>query len=359
MTFLTLCAIALPGASLVTEPESLFDLLDASVRRVLDWPLFSIGNMPVTLLFLVKCVLFLIALSLLTRVSRWILGNKILTHTKMDRGVQYALLRAFGYVVFLLGLIVGLDTSGLNLRSLLVVGGALGLGVGLGLQNIVSNFVAGLVILWEGPVKVGDLIEVGNTQGEVTRIGARGTWVRTFDNQVIIVPNSEFINQRVSNWTANDRVVRLSIPVGVSYDSDLNQVRETLLEIARGHAEVLPPRVPRKEHRNAVPSARHPHPLRGRAADLRAAHRRELRMSTDLFRFAPTDRLRRDRRELSICPTIFLREPSQLGPEMPMSMKHQTITGSRRDMDFRRVVIHNLPHAALRALREVSHEFDS
>jgi small-conductance mechanosensitive channel len=244
MTFLTLCAIALPGASLVTEPESLFDLLDASVRRVLDWPLFSIGNMPVTLLFLVKCVLFLIALSLLTRVSRWILGNKILTHTKMDRGVQYALLRAFGYVVFLLGLIVGLDTSGLNLRSLLVVGGALGLGVGLGLQNIVSNFVAGLVILWEGPVKVGDLIEVGNTQGEVTRIGARGTWVRTFDNQVIIVPNSEFINQRVSNWTANDRVVRLSIPVGVSYDSDLNQVRETLLEIARGHAEVLPSPAP-------------------------------------------------------------------------------------------------------------------
>lgn len=244
MTFLSIWAIAVPGASLVTEPESLFDLLDASVRRVLDWPLFSIGNMPVTLLFLIKCILFLIALSLLTRVSRWILGNKILTHTKMDRGVQYALLRAFGYVVFLLGLIVGLDTSGLNLRSLLVVGGALGLGVGLGLQNIVANFVAGLVILWEGPVKVGDLIEVGNTQGEVIRIGARGTWVRTFDNQVIIVPNSEFINQRVSNWTANDRVVRLSIPVGVSYDSDLDQVRETLLEIARSHKDVLPSPAP-------------------------------------------------------------------------------------------------------------------
>ncbi len=239
MTFLILSAIALPGASLVSEPQSLFDLLDSSVRRVLDWPLFNIGNMPVTLLFIIKCVLFLIALSLLTRVSRWILGNKILSRTKMDRGVQYALLRAFGYVIFLFGLIIGLDTSGLNLRSLLVVGGALGLGVGLGLQNIVANFVAGLVILWEGPVKVGDLIEVGNTQGEVIRIGARGTWVRTFENQVIIVPNSEFINQRVSNWTANDRIVRLSIPVGVSYDCDLDEVRETLIGIAKSHPEVL------------------------------------------------------------------------------------------------------------------------
>ena len=228
-----------PAMSLVPEPQSLFELLDSGVRRVLDWPLFTIGNMPVTLIFLIKCVLFLIALSLFTRVSRSVLGNKILAHTKMDRGVQYALLRAFGYAIFLLGLIVGLDTTGLNLRSLLVVGGALGLGVGLGLQNIVANFVAGLVILWEGPVKVGDLIEVGNTQGEVIRIGARGTWVRTFDNQVIIVPNSEFINQRVSNWTANDRIVRLSIPVGVSYDSDLEKVRQVLLEIAKAHREVL------------------------------------------------------------------------------------------------------------------------
>lgn len=240
MTILALLGLpSLSNVSFASEPHSLFDFLDASVRRILDWPLFTIGNMPVTLIFLIKCVLFLVALSLLTRVARYILGNKILARTKMDIGVQYALLRAFGYIVFLLGLIVGLDTTGLNLRSLLVVGGALGLGVGLGLQNIVANFVAGLVILWEGPVKVGDLIEVGNTSGEVIRIGARGTWVRTFDNQVIIVPNSEFINQRVSNWTANDRIVRLSIPVGVSYNCDLDKVRDVLLGVAKNHPEVL------------------------------------------------------------------------------------------------------------------------
>jgi small-conductance mechanosensitive channel len=142
-------------------------------------------------------------------------------------------------LVFLLGLIIGLDSTGLNLRSLLVVGGALGVGVGFGLQNIVANFVAGLVLLWERPVKVGDLIDVGNTNGEVIRIGARGTWVRTFDNEVIIVPNSEFVNNRVTNWTANDRTVRLSVPIGVSYDCNIENVRELLLDVARRNSDVL------------------------------------------------------------------------------------------------------------------------
>ncbi len=138
-----------------------------------------------------------------------------------------------------MGLIIGLDTTGLNLSSLVVVGSALGVGIGFGLQNIVANFVAGIVILWEGPIKLGDFIDVGNTHGEVIRIGARGTWVRTFDNEVIIVPNSEFINARVANWTANDRTVRLTIAVGVSYDSDLDAVRDVLLEIARHNEHVL------------------------------------------------------------------------------------------------------------------------
>ena len=122
------------------------------------------------------------------------------------------------------------------------------MGIGFGLQNIVSNFVAGIVILWEGPVKLGDFIDVGNvngsseltvTHGEVIRIGARGTWVQTFDNQVIIVPNSKLINSRIANWTANGRTARFTIPIGVSYDSDLNLVRAVLLEIAKRSEDVL------------------------------------------------------------------------------------------------------------------------
>jgi small-conductance mechanosensitive channel len=219
--------------------QSLFDTLNADAKWFLNWPLFSFGNLPVTPVFLIKCTIFLIALTVFSRLSRTFLANRVLAHTTMDRGQQYAITRGFGYLIFMLGLIIGLDTTGLNLRSLMVVGGALGVGVGFGLQNIVANFVAGLVILWERPVKVGDLIDVGNTYGEVVRIGARGTWVRTFDNEVIIVPNSEFINNRVTNWTANDRTVRLSVPIGVSYDSNLEKVSKLLEEIARMNQEVL------------------------------------------------------------------------------------------------------------------------
>lgn len=219
--------------------RSLFDALNGDARWFLDWRLLNFGNLPVTPLFVVKCAIFLILLTIFSRVSRQFLSKEVLSHTSMDRGMQYAIVRRFGYLVFLLGMIIGLDSTGLNLRSLLVVGGALGVGVGFGLQNIVANFVAGLVILWERPVKVGDLIDVGNTNGEVIRIGARGTWVRTFDNEVIIVPNSEFINNRVTNWTANDRTVRLSVPVGVSYDCSIEKVRKLLLDVARHNPDVL------------------------------------------------------------------------------------------------------------------------
>ena len=218
---------------------SLFDMLNGDVRRVLLWPLFTIGKLPLTPLFLIKCTVFLIALSLFSRLFQNFLARQVLTHTSMDRGHQYAFVRVSGYVIFALGLVIGLDTTGLNLSSLLVVGGALGVGIGFGLQNIVANFVAGIVILWEGPIKLGDFVDIGNTHGEVIRIGARGTWVRTFDNEVIIVPNSEFINSRVANWTANDRTVRFTVPVGVSYDSDLDTVRAVLLDIAKRSEHVL------------------------------------------------------------------------------------------------------------------------
>ncbi|MGD0401720.1 MAG: mechanosensitive ion channel domain-containing protein [Candidatus Acidiferrales bacterium] len=232
----------LVGWGFLHEPQStsLFGMLNGGVRHFLQWPFFTIGKVPVTPLFLLKCAVFLIALSVFSRLFRSFLAKRVLGHTSMDRGQQYAFVRAAGYVIFLLGMVIGLDTTGLNLRSLLVVGGALGVGIGFGLQNIVANFVAGIVILWEGPIKLGDFIDVGNTHGEVIRIGARGTWVRTFDNEVIIVPNSEFINTRVANWTANDPTVRISIPLGVSYDSDLDAVRELLLEIAKRNKHVLP-----------------------------------------------------------------------------------------------------------------------
>jgi small-conductance mechanosensitive channel len=134
---------------------------------------------------------------------------------------------------------VSLQSLGVNLSSLVVFGGAVGVGIGLGLQNLVSNFISGLILLVEQPIRIGDRIETRDTFGDVVRIAARSTWIRTNDNVVIIVPNNEFINNSVTNWTANDPNVRISIPVGVGYDSDPERVRELLLRAAADNPDVL------------------------------------------------------------------------------------------------------------------------
>ncbi len=157
----------------------------------------------------------------------------------MDQGLQYALSVGIGYLIFFLGLTIGLQSLGLDLSSLAFLGGAIGIGIGVGLQAIINNFVSGLILLVERPIKVGDRVEIENLAGDVIKISARCTWVRTNDNVVIIVPNSEFTSQRVTNWTANDRSVRITLKVGASYKSDPEQVRRLLLSVAGSHPDVL------------------------------------------------------------------------------------------------------------------------
>jgi small-conductance mechanosensitive channel len=200
---------------------------------------FHLGNVAVSPELLAETLIFLILLTLLTRFSRKFLRNEVLKHTALDEGQRYAIERTFGYAVLALGLFVGMQIVGLNVSSLAFLGGAVGIGVGLGLQNIASNFASGLILLLERPIKVGDRIEVGNLNGDVVRIGGRSTWVRTNDNLIIIVPNAEFTTGRVTNWTANDRRVRFSFPVGVAYGSDPEHVRTVLLALAAQHTDVL------------------------------------------------------------------------------------------------------------------------
>jgi small-conductance mechanosensitive channel len=236
-------AFAIVVAAAVTAPRMVHSFIyvaGGGVYRVLTEPYFHLGRLPITPGFLIKVFVFLIALTFFSRLCQKFLQKEILTRTPWDRGQQYAVARVTGYLIFWFGLIVGLQSLGVDLSSLVVLGGALGVGAGFGLQPIVSNFVSGLVLLVERPVRLGDRVEVGNTLGDVVRIGGRSTWVRTNDNEVIIIPNSEFITGRVINWTANDPQVRFSIPVGVSYGSDPAKVRDLLLEVARGHPDVLP-----------------------------------------------------------------------------------------------------------------------
>ncbi len=223
----------------VTLVPSLFHSVSAGSRDILFYSIFKIGPLAVTPVFLIKAALFLFVLITVSHLVQRVVLGRLLRRLSISEGQKFALSRFTTYLLFLGGLFVGLQSLGVNLNSLVVFGGAVGVGVGLGLQNVVSNFVAGLILLVEQPIRIGDRIATGGTLGDVVKISARSTWVRTNDNVVIIVPNNDFINNPVTNWTANDPNVRLDITVGVGYDSDPEKVRDLLIEAAREHPDVL------------------------------------------------------------------------------------------------------------------------
>ncbi len=212
----------------------------SEIFGVFTKPLFQLGQTWVSLSTIVEFVVVVVLVVVLSRLVRRLLRTRVLAHTKLDPGQQYSIARIVSYIVLVLGLLIGLETVGVNLSSLAVVAGALGVGIGFGLQNIVSNFVSGLIILAERPIQIGDRIDLGNnTVGKVERIGARATHVLTNDNIVVIVPNSEFVTSRVINWTHIDPRVRFRINIGVSYGSDPHVVEKLLLEIAGANPAVL------------------------------------------------------------------------------------------------------------------------
>ncbi len=224
---------------LVLSP-GLFDSISAQSRHLLVYPFLKIGSLPITLLFIIKAAIFLFLLILVSKLLQRAFVGRLLRPLHIAPAQKFAIGRFSNYLFFLGGLFVGLQSLGVNLNSLVVLGGAVGVGVGLGLQNVVSNFVAGLILLVEQPIRIGDRIETKDTLGDVVKIAARSTWVRTNDNVIIIVPNNEFINNSVTNWTANDANVRINLAVGVSYNSSPERIRDLLLQAADAHPDVLP-----------------------------------------------------------------------------------------------------------------------
>lgn len=224
--------------------SGLLHLIGHNSLRALDYPLVQIGTVAITLLFLIKAGVFLAVLLLLSRGLQTIVLQRGLSRLRIAEAQKFALSRFVTYFFFLIGLFVGLQSLGVNLSSLVVVGGAIGVGVGLGLQNVVSNFVAGLILLIEQPIRIGDRVEVKDTMGDVIRIAARSTWIRTNDNIVIVVPNSDFISNATINWTGNDPRVRVAVPLGVGYGSDPEQVRDLLLQAAAENHNVIKDPVP-------------------------------------------------------------------------------------------------------------------
>jgi small-conductance mechanosensitive channel len=209
------------------------------IFQVFTRPLFQLGQTWVSIATIVQFVLVVVLVVVAARFCQRVLRSRVLSHTRLDAGLQYAIARIAFYVVLVLGFMVGLQTLGINLTSFTVIAGALGIGIGFGLQNIVNNFVSGLIILAERPIQVGDRVDVGGVLGNVAHIGARSTSVITNDNIMIIIPNSEFISGRVTNWSIGDPKVRFRIPVGVAYGSDAQLVERVLLEVAGANEHVL------------------------------------------------------------------------------------------------------------------------
>lgn len=205
----------------------------------LYFPIFKIGDTQLTLWTIVYFLLLLVVLFAVAGRLRKILVERILIRTNLDAGARAAVGSITRYLVLLVGLLVVLQTVGIDLTTLNVIAGAVGIGVGFGLQNIASNFISGIIILFERPVKVGDRIEVGDVNGDVIEIGARATTVSTNDNIAIIIPNSKFITENVINWKHNDDKVRFRVPVGVAYGSDVRKVERVLLEVAAENESVL------------------------------------------------------------------------------------------------------------------------
>ena len=188
---------------------------------------------------LIRLVLLLVAAFWFSSVAKRFLFNRFLSRSGMDRSLQYAIAQVAGYIVLGIGCLVVLQNAGIDVSTLAVFAGALGVGLGFGLQNITSNFISGLVILGERPIKIGDRVEVGGTAGTVHDIRTRSTTVISNDNIAVIVPNSKFIEDLVINWSHHDPKVRFRVPIGVAYGSDVQQVQRLLLEVAHEHPQAL------------------------------------------------------------------------------------------------------------------------
>ena len=184
-------------------------------------------------------VALLIGVFWLSSRTKRFLFNRFLAKSGLDRSLQYAIAQIVSNIVLIVGIFIVLDNAGIHLGALTVFAGAVGVGVGFGLQNIASNFISGLVILAERPITVGDRVEVAGIAGQVQHIRARSTVIVTNDNITMIVPNTKFIDSPVTNWTYGDPRVRFRIPIGVAYGSDVNRVREALIAAAREHPAAL------------------------------------------------------------------------------------------------------------------------
>ena len=197
------------------------------------------GSIQISLGSILEFVLTVWVAYLVSAFIRFVLSEEVYPRTRLTRGISYAISSLLNYVIIALGFVLALGVLGLDLTKVTVLVGALGVGIGFGLQSVVNNFVSGLILLFERPIHVGDIVEVDNVSGEVVRIGIRASVVRTGTGAEMIVPNAQLVTERVTNWTLSDRTRRIDLPVGVDYGSPPEKVVEVLEAVARAHPQIM------------------------------------------------------------------------------------------------------------------------
>jgi len=201
------------------------------------WNIELFGSVTIGSVFLL--LILFASVIIVERIVQKQLIRRFLCRTKLQPSLQFGLSRIIGYTLIAVGFYVAFQLVGVDLSSLAIIAASLGVGVGFGLQNIINNLVSGIIILAERPISIGDRIEVGGVAGRVTKIQIRSTTVVTNDNITMIVPNADFISNTVTNWSHGDPKVRIRVPVGVAYGSDLKLLQQLLLEAAAEHPKAL------------------------------------------------------------------------------------------------------------------------
>ena len=205
---------------------------------LLDTPMGA-GDFEINLGHLVGAAVVLAVAIYLSRFTRFVLEEDVLPRTNLPRGVPYTVSVLAGYGIIVLGSFAAVAAAGIDMSRFALVLSALSVGIGIGLQDVVNNFVSGLILLFERPLKVGDTVEVADVRGEIRHIGLRSSTVRTWDGSEVVIPNSRFIADQFTNWTLSDRIRRIQIDIGVAYGTDPVRVIEILIAVAGAHEHVM------------------------------------------------------------------------------------------------------------------------
>ena len=241
----------------IALPLSLDFLMGTRLSKYVSWleSGISIGGTKITIINIAYLVIFLVFFIFVSRIIRDTLQNRILPRTRLDIGARASFVNIVIYTFWILAIYTGINILGINLSSLAFMAGALGIGIGFGLQNVVNNFVSGIILLFDPSIQVGDMVQIGDDWGTVNRINIRTTIIQTFDNASLIIPNSEMISNKVTNWSFKDPKVRRQVDVGVAYGSDVQLVHKILLQIVNDMPEIMNDPAPRVDFTDFADSA--------------------------------------------------------------------------------------------------------